>query len=308
MKRQPLGRGLDAILGGATPKPTATRSSIHAVDDGPAVTPGKDAGYPNDAARLLAIETIVAGRGQPRRSFAEAPLEELAQSIREKGVLQPLIVSEGPSGFELIAGERRLRAAARAGLTKVPVIVKCDVAHGELLELALIENIQREDLTAMEEARAYKRLIDDHGHTREELGKRLGKSRATISNTLRLLGLPQPIQQLVDAGELSEGHARALLRFSSSAEQIRYARRCVQHGLSVREIEELAKRATAGSREPAQSRAGRGRPAATPLEDSLTRELATKVRIRAKGAGGSIEIHYHSNEELTRLVDRLRAG
>ena len=220
MKRQPLGRGLDAIMGGGggEAKPgSAASGTLRSTKTG-AQPPGgsEDTGL-NDAARLLAIETIVAGRGQPRRSFAEEPLEELAQSIREKGVLQPLIVSEGPAGFELIAGERRLRAAARAGLARVPVIVKREVAHSELLELALIENIQREDLTPMEEARAYQRLIDDHGHTREELGKRLGKSRATVSNTLRLLGLPQPIQQLIDSGELSEGHARALLRFPSSA-------------------------------------------------------------------------------------------
>jgi len=295
--------------GGGEAKPgSAASGTLRSTKTG-AQPPGgsEDTGL-NDAARLLAIETIVAGRGQPRRSFAEEPLEELAQSIREKGVLQPLIVSEGPAGFELIAGERRLRAAARAGLARVPVIVKREVAHSELLELALIENIQREDLTPMEEARAYQRLIDDHGHTREELGKRLGKSRATVSNTLRLLGLPQPIQQLIDSGELSEGHARALLRFPSSAEQIRYARRCVQQGLSVREIEELAKRSTSAVSDEKGIRATRRSGAPTPLEDSLTRQLAAKVRIRARGAGGTIEISYHSEDELTRLVDCLRSA
>lgn len=343
MKRQPLGRGLEAILGSgsktardgrrdedrneavrgaAAADPSADTSAgrgsrppfLRADDSlgsstdrtGEPTATQRAAATANDAPRLVAVERIVAGRGQPRRKFAEQPLEELAQSIREKGIIQPLIVTEGPGGYELIAGERRLRAATRAGLERVPVIIKRDVAYDELLELALIENIQREDLTPMEESRAYQRLIDDHGYTQDELGTKIGKSRAAVSNTLRLLGLPDPVQQLVDGGQISEGHARALLRFGSSAEQIRYARKCAQDGLSVREIEEIAKRASVEGGGPGRTR--RGAKQAGPrgdLEEALTRKLATKVKVKQKGDGGTIEISYHSTEELTRLVDRM---
>jgi ParB family chromosome partitioning protein len=286
---------LDAILG--TPRSTgaAPESTVAA----------KSTGEP----LLVDIERISPGRGQPRRNFDEAALVELADSIRVNGILQPLLVVEANGSYELIAGERRLRAASRAGLAKVPVIVRRDVSDDRMLELALIENVQRADLTPIEQARGYQRLIDDHGYTQDQLAQRIGKSRAAVSNALRLLKLPRDICDLVDQGKLSEGHARALLGLRTAAQQIRLGARAARKGLSVRQMEELVRRfQETASRSVSATRAPKS--VTTELhavEQSLGRALGTKVRVHGGAARGRIEIEFYSPDELDRLIERLGA-
>ena len=291
MRKQALGKGLDAILGGGRGMEEMPRRG--------ALIQAEAAGRP----LMIEIEKVSAGRAQPRRKFDDGALEELASSIKEKGILQPLIVIESGGGFELIAGERRLRAAARAGLERVPVIVKRDVNPQEMVELALIENIQREDLTPLEEARAYQRLMDEYAYTQEETARRVGKSRAAVANSVRLLGLPAVVQELIETGVLSEGHGRALLAMPTSAAQIQLAQKVARRGLSVRETEEATR---AVKDEAPRGTDGRRRdPELVALERSLARTLATKVRVRTSGKGGTVSIDFYSQEELTRLADRL---
>lgn len=298
MRKQGLGRGLDAILGGGGSSESAPQRT--------ASSPAEASGAP----LLVEIEKVSAGRGQPRRHFDDGALEELASSIREKGILQPLVVTESGGGFELIAGERRLRAAARAGLERVPVIVKREVDPRELVELALIENIQREDLSPLEEARAYQRLMDDYAYTQEETAKRVGKSRAAVANSVRLLGLPTAVQQLIEAGTLSEGHGRALLGLPTAAAQIQLAHKVARKGMSVRETEDATRAlresnpGTAGGSRAGSSASARD-PEIAALERSLSRSLGTKVRVRSGAKGGKIQIDFYSQEELTRLTDKL---
>ncbi len=238
MRRQPLGKGLNAILGnGATAGASGAATAVELRLE------------PQQAAFEVGVEEIVAGREQPRRRFGEEGLEELSASIRAQGVIQPLIVSRRDGHYELIAGERRLRAAARAGLDKVPVVLREAASEQELLEMALVENIQREDLDALERARAYQRLIESYGHTQEQVAQRVGKSRAAVSNTIRLLALPEPVQAALEQGFLSEGHARALLALPTAAAQIAAARKIAQKGLSVREAEDLVKEVAGTSRQ-----------------------------------------------------------
>jgi len=295
--RQPLGRGLDAILGGsvpaAEPRPTAAESTQSL---------GEQKGKP----LMVPIERIMAGRGQPRRRFEDEHLDELAASIREKGILQPLVVVPNAGGYELIAGERRLRAAIRAGLDKVPVVVREPTSESEMLELALVENLQREDLGPLERARAYERLMETHGLSQEDVGRKVGKSRVAIANTLRLLGLPQPVLDAVEQSLISEGHARPLLGLPTATQQIEAMQAVVRRGLSVRDTEQLVRDRlqepqSAGDRKPEQS----AKKAAAPLEASLSRLLGTKVRVRGGAKKGRIEIEFYSQEELTRLIDFL---
>lgn len=246
------------------------------------------------------IERIIPGREQPRKVFRDAPLKELAQSIKEKGVLQPVLVAREDSGaFRLIAGERRLRAAQLAGLRKVPAILR-EADPEDSLEIALIENLQREDLGPIEAAQAFKRLMKQFGLTQEKLAEKVGKERATVANYLRLLKLPEEIKNYLNEGTLSMGHARALLSVESPSGQLAAARKIVKSGLSVREAESLA-------RKPQKPRAVKAKPdpQIASLEEKLKKSLATKVRIRHKGKGGWIEIEYYSLEELDRLLDIL---
>lgn len=295
--RQPLGRGLDAILGGNTAIAETPRPSL---PGGPPAAAGEQKGK----AMLVPVERVVAGRGQPRRRFEDEQLDELAASIRENGILQPLVVVPNGGSYELIAGERRLRAAIRAGLDKVPVVVRDATTESEMLELALVENLQREDLGPLERARAYERLLDVHGLSQEDVARKVGKSRVAISNTLRLLGLPQPVLDAVDAGLISEGHARPLLALTTTTRQIEAMQAVVRRGLSVREIEQLvrdwAAPASVVERKDRAARAG-----ANPVEAALSRALGTKVRVRGGARKGRIEIEYYSQEELTRLIDLL---
>jgi len=291
--RTNLGRGLDALLG----------------DD-----PGSPAGEAGARiARMMPIEALRPGRHQPRRHFAEADIDELAASIRELGVLQPLLVRElddSPGEYEIIAGERRWRAAQRAKLHEVPVIER-QLSDAEALEIALVENLQREDLLPMDEAQGYRRLMDEFGHTQEDLARILGKSRSYLANMLRLLNLPGSVRSLLDGGQISPGHARALLAARDPAAA---ARAVVRRGLNVRQTELLIRKENA----PAGRAGGtaRGSAAGTPEKDvdtvALERELSAllglRVEITPAGERGSLTVYYDTLEQLDHVLGRLRHG
>ncbi|KAF0143301.1 MAG: chromosome partitioning protein ParB family [Nitrospirae bacterium] len=256
----------------------------------------------------LEINRIFPGGEQPRKTFRDSSLKELAVSIKEKGVLQPVIVSRlGDGSFRLVAGERRWRASQLAGLKKIPAIVK-NVASKDALEIALIENIQREDLNPVETAEAFSKLLKEFNLTQEELSEKVGKERATVANYLRLLRLPEEIKSLISDGSLSMGHARAVLSIEGRAHQIEAVRKIITKGLSVREAEALAKNISlAGIKKPKSHKAQKA-PEIASLEDKLIKSLGTKVRIHHKGKkGGKIEIEYYSLDELDRLLDILLA-
>jgi ParB family chromosome partitioning protein len=252
-----------------------------------------------DAVRDLDLEQIAPNPEQPRRRFDEAALRELADSLREHGMLQPVIVRALGGRFQLVAGERRCRAAEMAGLRSVPAIVR-EYSDAEMLEIALLENLQREDLNPLEEAQAYATLIDRFGLSQEDLARRLGRSRPAISNALRLLSLEPPIREMVSDGTLSAGHARALLAVAGGAERVALARRATSRGLSVRELERLAQRAG--------RRTVRSRPAAAlyaDLEEDLRTATGSRVRIQRRGTRGTIEIEFIGDADLERLVELL---
>jgi ParB family chromosome partitioning protein len=251
----------------------------------------------------ITVDEISPNRFQPRRDFDDGKIEELASSIREKGIIQPLIVRETDEGYELIAGERRLRAAKLAGLSSVPAVIR-DVADAEALELALIENIQRENLNPIEEAQAYQRLIEEFSLTQEEMAQKVGRDRTTITNSLRLLALPEIVRSDLATGTLSSGHGRALLALADERQILIAREKFIAKGMSVREAEAFVKRIKEG--EGPEKEKVRIDPAILDIEEDLTRTLGTKVRIVPKGAGGSIVIEYYSEQELDRLAEILR--
>ncbi|HVH76303.1 MAG TPA: ParB/RepB/Spo0J family partition protein [Stellaceae bacterium] len=252
--------------------------------------------------RLLPIEFIRAGAFQPRRHFAEEELEALAQSIREKGILQPLLVrpvAGEEAAYELVAGERRWRAAQRVGLHEVPVLLRA-IADSEALEIALVENLQREDLSPLDEAEAYSRLLREFGRTQASLAEAVGKSRSHVANTLRLLSLPPAVRRRLEAGELSAGHARALL---GAADPAALAAEVVRRGLNVRATERLVERQAETRRKPR-----RPRDADTlAIERELSAQLGLKVVLDAKAKGGMLALHYASLDQLDRVLKLLRA-
>lgn len=251
------------------------------------------------------INTISPNEFQPRKAFRDSTLQELIDSIKTSGVIQPIIVRKvSDNSYQLIAGERRWRAAKTAGLTTIPVIIK-DVAPQESLELALIENIQREDLNPIETAEAFQRLIKDFNLTHDELSKKVGKDRATVTNYLRILKLPSDVKLWVADGSLSMGHAKALLQIENPVLQVEVAKRIVREGLSVRETEVLSKKASSGTLSKKSPHVVRD-PHVVSVEEKLMHSLGTKVRLRHKGKkGGRIEIEYYSLEELDRLLEVL---
>jgi ParB family chromosome partitioning protein len=280
--RKALGKGLEALFPGpAGPLSGATTPSL-----------------------TVPVGEIVPNTEQPRRHFDEEALDALAGSIRRHGLLQPLVVRRVAGHYELIAGERRLRAATRAGLERVPVVVR-EAEPGERLELALIENVQRENLTPLEEAEAYRHLIDAYGLTQEEIAVRVGKSRPTITNALRLLALPDAVKAQLESGSLSAGHARAVLAIEGAGAQETFAREITFRGLSKSDAERLAaaRRSSASRRKP---RSGSVDLHLHALAEELTRGLGTRVRIVRRGRGGAIEVEFYSDAELDRLVNRLR--
>jgi ParB family chromosome partitioning protein len=252
---------------------------------------------------VIDIDRIIPGEQQPRKVFKGDALMELAASIKEKGILQPIIVARtGDGTFRIVAGERRWRAASLAGLRKIPAMIK-DVASEDSLEIALIENIQREDLSPIEMAEAFYRLMTDFRLTQEELSARVGKERATVANYLRLLKLPDEIKRLVNDETMSMGHARAVLSIEGKTGQIEAARRIIRKGLSVREAETLAKRW--GNEGIGKTGHAKRDPQIESLEERLIRHLGTKVRICHRGRKGKIEIEYYSLDELERLLEIL---
>ena len=253
------------------------------------------------ALSVCGIEEVQPNPFQPRKTFADAQLQELVDSIREKGILQPLMVRRKGDRFELIAGERRWRAAQKAGIKEIPILVK-DVSESEMLELSLIENIQREDLNPIEEAEAFKRLLEQFRLTQEEISRKVGKDRTTIANTIRLLKLPPEVKQSLAEGKISAGHARAFLSIEGVEKQRALLKKLLLGGLSVRQIENLVKRFRV--KNPAPSR--KNDPEWSALVEDLQRALGTKVKIVGRRKRGKIQIEYYSPEELDRIVDLLR--
>lgn len=268
---------------------------------------------PTEAPVEIPLDRIRSNPYQPRRRSDDAEIAQLAASIREHGVLQPVLVTETIDGFELVAGERRVRAARIAGLSRIPAVVR-QLPDRHRLELALVENLQREDLNPIDEALGYRRLIDEFGLSQEEIAARVAKARSTVANTLRLLDQPPEIQEAVADGRLSEGHARAMAGLPAD-EQIRLARLVTAKGLNVRQTEELARRLKAGVAARPDDEAGTDRRSdptidleLSRVQEDLQRALGTKVRIARGRRGGRIVIEYYSNEDLGRLYDRLTGG
>jgi len=268
---------------------------------------------PTEAPIEIPLDRVRANPYQPRRRTDDAEIAQLAASIREHGVLQPVLVTETLDGFELVAGERRVRAARLAGLTHIPAVVR-QLADRHRLEFALVENLQREDLNPIEEAHGYRRLIDEFGLSQEEIAARVAKARSTVANTLRLLEQPVAVQEAVADGRLSAGHARAIAGLPPET-QLRLVELVVAKGLNVRQTEELARRLRSEEERPPTDGAASAHPseAAVDLElarvqDDLQRALGTKVRIARGRRGGRIVIEYYSDEELGRLYERLTGG
>ncbi|GAQ24875.1 MULTISPECIES: ParB/RepB/Spo0J family partition protein [Tepidanaerobacter] len=275
MNKHGLGRGLDALI------PTE-QEGIETIQE-------------------INIDEIVVNNKQPRKDFDEEKLEELAASMEQHGVLQPVILRKVGRGYELVAGERRWRAAAKAGIKKIPAVVK-ELSDGDVLEIALIENLQREDLNPIEEASAYKQLMDEFGLTQEELAKRVGKSRSQIANTLRLLNLEEEILKFIFEGKLTAGHARALLSIEDKKLRYGLAKKISNEGLSVRQAEQLAQNLLQ-KKEKKSSRQTTISPIMSDIAEKLQQSLGTKVRIRGSEKRGKIEIEFYSSEELERILE-----
>ena len=255
----------------------------------------------------IALDRITGNPQQPRVRMDDAALETLAASIRAHGVIQPVLVTETIDGYQLVAGERRVRAARMAGLDRIPAVVR-QLADRDQLELALVENLQREDLDPIEAAHAYRQLIDDYGFTQEDLAARVGRARSTVANTLRLLELHPAVQAAVIDGRLTEGHARAIGGLDTDS-QPRLVEAIVDDDLSVRQAEELVRRLKTPRPEASAGRSTRTPdPELERVEEDLRRALGTKVRMARSRRGGRIVIEYYSDEELSRLYDRLVGG
>lgn len=294
-KRNPLGKGLGALI--------------------------SESGLPEKRSRLITcdVDLLKPSRRQPRRDFDEGSLAELADSIAEKGVIQPVIVRRADGGYEIVAGERRWRAAQRAGLREIPALV-VEADDAESVEISLIENIHRKELSPLEEAEALAALSAEFGLSHEELARRLGKKRSTITNTLRILKLPEEVKKMMLEGALSLAHAKLILSLESRAEQISLAREIKKKNLSVRETEKRVKRlAAVSSGKPARDEkeraagrqgeiAGISDRALEELSEELSKALKTKVRIRPLGDRGRIEIVFFSVEQLEEIVEKLRSG
>ncbi|HYK00259.1 MAG TPA: ParB/RepB/Spo0J family partition protein [Thermoanaerobaculia bacterium] len=287
IQKKALGRGLGALI--PSRPVSAPESSIPAP---PART----------GLAEVPIEQISPNPYQPRRTFNDASIEELSRSVREHGIIQPLVVTRtGDHKYRLIAGERRFRAAQKAGLSVVPVVIKETMTDSDTLQVALIENIQREDLNTIEEAYAYHQLHEEFGLTQEEISKRVGKERSTVANFLRLLRLPDSVKKLLASGQLSMGHARAILAVDSPKKQEQLAERVVKRNLNVRQTEMLASESSPKAAEPEKEKDIFTRDA----EEKLTRALRSKVEIDRKRRGGVIHVRFGSEDELIRLVDEI---
>ncbi len=289
-KRRGLGRGLDALLGTEPTQPKA----------------GNDGADQSAGVKEVLVEKLEPNRFQPRSHFDESGLEDLAESIKAQGVVQPIVVTpKGEDHYTIIAGERRWRASQKAGLKLVPVVVREVNDDQQLLEMALVENIQRADLNPVEEAEAYRTLGESFELSQEEIAKRVGKGRTTITNFLRLLRLPQEVQDLMREGRLTAGQARPLLSFGDTRKQVELAERAVLEGLTARDLEKLAAEPRESAKKDDTKKAPEQDVHTREAVDKLTHVLQTKVEIQRKKKGGTVRIHFHSEEELIRLYDRL---
>jgi ParB family chromosome partitioning protein len=254
----------------------------------------------------IPIDQIERNPLQPRSTFAEEGLDQLAASIRAHGVLQPIIVTETLAGYRLVAGERRVRAARLAGLDRIPALVR-QSADRDQLEVSLVENLQRADLNPIEEANAFHQLVDAFGLTQDEVAARVGRARSTVANTLRLLDLEAPVREAISAGRISEGHGRALVGLSPAAQRELLAL-AIARGLSVRQVEELARRLRESTPRTARHAARRSDPELERVEEDLRRALGTKVSLARTRRGGRIVIEFYSDEDLVRLYEHLTGG
>lgn len=293
-----LGRGLDALI-----------------QDKKVTAPVPDAPAPNSAGiTKISIKKIKANPLQPRRTFRDEQLNELIASVKEHGILQPLLVRQKPKHMELIAGERRLRAATAAGLSDVPIII-LDIGDQEALEIALIENLQRDDLNLMEEAEGYRELADKFDLTQDEIAKRVGKARASVANILRLLELPASIKKLLESGRISAGHGKVLLGVEIDMEKELLAQRVLREGLSVRALEKIVEKMKKPAKKPRAEKSDLPRDYVRHLSEKLHQHFGTAVHVNStktlangKKIKGSIEIDYYNNDDLTRVLEILGIG
>ncbi len=285
-KPRGLGKGLNAIIGADV---------VSEVIDRP-------------RAVEIPVDRLSPNPFQPRRSFTEEGLEQLADSIRHHGILQPIVVRPSGDGYQLIAGERRWRAAQIAGLQRIPAVVR-ELDDPGMVQVALIENLQREDLNPIEEASAYRRLMDEFNMTQEQLSSAIGRSRPAIANAVRLLNLPEAIQKAVEERRLSEGHARCLLSISNQGDQLKVAAEIIANGLNVRQAEELVKGTTQNvSRETIRKRTSEEDPNAVRLTQRLGERLGTRVKLSGSVSKGKLEIEYYSAEDLDRILEIILGG
>jgi ParB family chromosome partitioning protein len=289
MARQALGKGLSALI----------PNKLDHLDGGVLSGNGVQSSE-------IPLRDIKPNPHQPRLTFNPTKLKELADSISQQGIIQPITVRRAGAGYELISGERRLRAVQTLGWRNIPAIIKEKVREEEMAEWAIIENVQRDDLNAMEEAKAYKRLSEDFKLSQEEIAKKVGKDRATVANLLRLLKLPDEVQNLINAGKLDMGHARALLGIDRAEAQKTLAQRAVREGWSVRQVEAEVSKAPGAKSKPRPMQVTRKDADVLKAEEELCRAMATRVRIKSAKRGGTIEIEYYSLEELERLIEILK--
>lgn len=290
--RKALGRGLAALI------PSAGAGQPVAGQPVPGAQPLSAS---SSGLRMLPIERVIPNKTQPRKVFNEEALSDLASSIAEKGVLQPIVVRRRGDNYEIVAGERRWRASSRAGLHEIPAIVK-EFSDSESLQVALIENIQRQDLDPIEEAEAYGRLITEYDLTQDDVALAVGKSRVTVTNALRLLKLPAPVLAMLADGRLTAGHARALLTVNSTSQQEKLANDVATRKLSVRDTERLARQIAKDTKPAAVDDK---KPSERSVEERLMRALGTKVRLKHRNGKGRLEIHFHSLDQLDQLLDKL---
>lgn len=288
-----------------TPQPIIVPPSEPAIEEPALVqTPTTDVdhiSYSDAKIQEIDVARVVPNPYQPRKVFNPEALKELSESIREHGVIQPIVVTETPTGYELVVGERRFRASVLAGLTKIPAIVKSSLGDQTKLEVALIENIQRQELNPIEEAQAYDRLIKAFDLTQDQVAKKVGKSRPAIANTLRLLNLPAEIQRAIIEGKITEGHARAILGLPDHEKQLLMYKATVEQGLNVRQVEQKVREVTVRRHLDAAA----PDPKLMALETELRGKLGTQVKIQRQGRGGRITIEFFSDEELDEIVHKM---
>lgn len=310
LNKKRLGRGLGSLLGGAETNEEATAPSHTSAAQQPA---GASADMGEARIWNIAIDKLVPGVYQPRKNFEKESLQELADSIKENGIIQPIAVRKRKEGgFEILAGERRWRAAQMAGLHEVPAIIKT-LTDREALQVALIENIQREDLDPIEEAESYQRLIQEFSLSQQEAAEKVGKERSSVANALRLLGLPNEIREMLTAKQISVGHAKAILSLTDKARQVGLAKKVAENGMSVRSLENEIKglqkpaaKAVSASVATELTKADLAGKLAAELADQLQKALGTKVEINYKAGKGNVQVFFYTDDQLTQIYEKLK--